>query len=132
LAIGPSQGQGAVTAVERLSTAPPPLGIVAETTGRCDVWRVGFDDALAARIDLNDRTGEFVASRSEAWVWYDLFWRLHIMDYAGGEDCNMKLLRLVSVSAFGLVVAGAILAALAARRRRRSLHTARHGEARRT
>lgn len=131
-AISLYQGRGAVTAVERLSTVPPRLGIVAETAGRGDVWRVGFDDALATRIYLNGRTGEFVASRNEAWVWYDFFWRLHIMDYAGGEDFNGTLLRIASVTAFGLVVAGAILATLAARRRWRALRKTRHGEARRS
>ena len=123
-AISLYQGRGAVTAVERLSKVPPRLGIVAETGGRGDVWRVSFDDALATRIYLNGQTGEFITSRNEAWVWYDFFWRLHIMDYAGGEDFNGTLLRIASVTAFGLVVAGAILAALAARRRWRVLHKA--------
>lgn len=131
-ATGLYHGPGAVTAVERLSAVPLRLGIVAETAGRGDVWRVSFDDALATRIYLNGTTGEFITSRNEAWVWYDFFWRLHIMDYAGGEDFNGTLLRTASVTAFGLVVAGAILAALAARRRWRALHRARHGQARRT
>jgi uncharacterized iron-regulated membrane protein len=111
------KGQAAVVAVERLPTVPPRLGIVAETGGRADLWRVRFDDALATRIYLNGRTGEFVTSRNEAWVWYDFFWRLHIMDYAQGEDFNGALLRVASVTAFGLVLAGAVLAALAVRRR---------------
>lgn len=122
------QGRGTVTSVERLSTVPARLGIVAETGGRGDVWRVGFDDALATRIYLNGRTGEFVTSRNEAWVWYDFFWRLHIMDYAGGEDFNGTLLRIASVTALCLVVAGAILAALAARRRWRALHKTRRSD----
>ena len=123
-AISLYQGRGAVRSVERLPTVPPRLGIVAETGGRGDVWRISFDDALATRIYLNGRTGEFVTSRNAAWVWYDFFWRLHIMDYAGGEDFNGTLLRIASVTAFGLVVAGAILAALAARRRWRVLRKA--------
>jgi hypothetical protein len=116
------QGRGTVTSVEHLPKVPPRLGIVAETGGRGDVWRVSFDDALGTRIYLNGQTGEFVTSRNEAWVWYDFFWRLHIMDYAGGEDFNGTLLRLASVTAFGLVIAGAVLGALAARRRWRVLH----------
>ncbi|MBT9597348.1 MAG: PepSY domain-containing protein [Vitreoscilla sp.] len=123
-AISLYQGWGTVTSVERLSKVPPRLGIVAETGGRGDVWRVGFDDALATRIYLNGQTGEFVTSRNEAWIWYDFFWRLHIMDYAGGEDFNGTLLRIASVTAFGLIVAGVILAVLAARRRWRVLHKA--------
>lgn len=116
------QGQAAVTAVERMSAVPPRLGIVAETGGRGDLWRVRFDDTLATRIYLNGRTGEFVTSRNEAWVWYDFFWRLHIMDYEQGEDFNGTLLRMASVTAFGLVLAGTVLAALAVRRRWRVAH----------
>ena len=111
------QGQAALTKVERLASVPTRLGIVAETGGRTDLWRLQFDDVFATRIYLNGSTGEFVTSRNEAWVWYDFFWRLHIMDYTGGEDFNSSLLRAASVSAFGLVLAGAVLAALALRRR---------------
>jgi len=110
-------GPAAVTAVERVATVPRRLGIVAETGGRGDLWRLRFDDALATRIYLDGHTGEFVTSRNEAWVWYDFFWRLHIMDYADGEDFNGTLLRVASVTAGGLVIAGAVLAVLAARRR---------------
>lgn len=111
------RGQAALTAVERVASIPRRLGIVAETGGRGDVWRLRFDDAFSTRIYLDGRTGEFVVSRNEAWVWYDFFWRLHIMDYADGEDFNGTLLRLASLFAWALALAGAVLAALAARRR---------------
>ena len=111
------RGQAALTAVEHVDRVPRRLGIVAETGGRGDLWRLRFDDALSTRIYLDGRTGEFVTSRNEAWIWYDFFWRLHIMDYADGEDFNGTLLRVASVSAWGLVIAGAVLAVLAARRR---------------
>lgn len=120
------QGQGTVTAVEHLEVVPRRLGIVAETGGHGHLWRVSFDDTLGTRIYLNGRTGEFVTSRNEAWVWYDFFWRLHIMDYSGGEDFNGTLLRMSSVTAFGLVLAGAVLAVLALRRRWRVLRKPRH------
>jgi len=116
-ASGLYQGQVEVASVERMSTVPLRLGIVAETGGRGDLWRVRFNDTLATRIYLNGRTGEFVTSRNEAWIWYDFFWRLHIMDYADGDDFNGTLLRVASVLAWGLVIAGAVLAVLAARRR---------------
>ena len=111
------QGPAAVTAVERVQRVPPRLGIVAETAGRDNLWLLRFDDPLSTRIYLDGRTGEFVTSRNEAWVWYDFLWRLHIMDYAGGEDFNGNLLRVSSIAAFGLVIAGAVLSVLAARRR---------------
>jgi hypothetical protein len=119
-AAGLYRGSASITAVERLAAVPSRLGIVAETGGRGDLWRVQFDDGLGTRIYLKGSTGEFVAVRNEAWVWYDFFWRLHIMDYADGEDFNGTLLRAASLSAIGLVLAGAVLAVLAARRRWRS------------
>lgn len=121
------QGPAGVLAVERLVSVPQRLGIVAETGGRGDLWRLRFDDALATRIYLDGRTGEFVTSRNEAWVWYDFFWRLHIMDYESGEDFNGILLRAASVAAWMLVIAGAVLAALAARRTWRVRSKARRG-----
>lgn len=111
------QGQASITSVEHLKTVPKRLGIVAETGGRGDLWRLSFDDAFATRIYLDGRTGEFVISRNEAWVWYDFFWRLHIMDYADGEDFNGILLRVASVTAWCLVLAGSVLAVFAVRRR---------------
>ncbi len=111
------QGAARMTAIDHVASVGTRLGIVAETAGRGDLWRLRFDDALATRIYLDGRTGEFVTSRNEAWVWYDFFWRLHIMDYADGEDFNGTLLRGASVAAWGLVIAGTLLALLAARRR---------------
>jgi hypothetical protein len=121
-ATGLYRGQAALTTLERVAEVPPKLGIVSETGGRGDVWRAQFDDALATRIYLSGRTGEFVTSRNDAWVWYDFFWRLHIMDYAEGEDFNGTLLRGASIVAWGLVIAGAVLAVLAIRRRWRVAH----------
>jgi uncharacterized iron-regulated membrane protein len=92
------------------------LGIVDETAGRAGLWRVRFDDALSTRLYFDGHSGEFVALRNEAWVWYDFFWRLHIMDYSGGEDFNHKLLRVAAIAAGLMVAAGAVLSVLAARR----------------
>lgn len=111
--------RGYLVAIERLATVPRRLGIVAETGGRGDLWRQRFDDALATRIYLSGRTGEFVVSRNEARDGYGFFWHLHSMDYDGGEDFNGILLRSTSVVAWLLVIAGAVLAA---RRSWRSAH----------
>lgn len=105
-----------VLAVERLDEVPVRLGLVEETGGRGDVWRVRFDDMLGTRVYLDAQGGEFVAIRNEAWVWYDFFWRLHIMDYTGGEDFNNTLLRVASLLSWALVAAGAVLSVLALRR----------------
>ena len=105
-----------VLAVERLAEAPARLFIVEETGGRGNVWRVRFDDTLGTRLYFDGTSGEFLTHRNEAWVWYDFFWRLHIMDYTGGDDFNNWLLRAASVLSWALVLAGAALAVLAGRR----------------
>jgi len=102
---------------ERLQTVPRRLGLVEETGGRGDLWRVRFDDALGTRLYLDGQGGEFVAIRNEAWVWYDFLWRLHIMDYRGGEDFNNGFLRAATLPAWGLGVLGIVLAVLAIGRR---------------
>jgi hypothetical protein len=116
------RGAGAPLAVERLDEIPKRLLIVDETGGRGDLWRVRFDDALGTRVYLDGQGGDFVAIRNEAWVWYDFFWRLHIMDYGGGEDFNNNLLRLASVVSWALVVMGVLLAILALQRAWRRAH----------
>lgn len=105
--------------VVRLAVPPRSLGLVDEAGGRHDLWRVRFLDAIGSRVFLEGGTGVLVAVRSEAWVWYDFFYRLHVMDYSGEEDFNSTLLRAASLLAFGLVLAGAVLAVLALRRRLR-------------
>jgi hypothetical protein len=116
------KGAPPVLAVERLAQVPTRLLMVDEAGGRSPVWRVSFDDSLQTRIYLDGRGGEFVALRNEAWVWYDFFWRLHIMDYGAGEDFNHPLIRAAASAGWLLVAAGSVLSLLAVRRgwRRRS------------
>lgn len=113
-------GSGSVRDVQRIDTVPKRLGLVDESGGRRDVWRVRFDDALGTRLYFDGHSGELLAVRTEAWVWYDLFWRLHIMDYSDGEDFNGTLLRTAAVLAGAMVAAGAVLSLLALRRRVRA------------
>ena len=120
-------GPPVAVTLQRLQHAPQRLGIVAETGGRSDLWLASFDDALRTRIYLDGRSGQFVTVRNEAWVWYDFFWRLHIMDYSGGEDFNGNLLRVAAISALVLVLSGSVLSVLALQRRWRQLRRpARH------
>ena len=106
-----------------LAEAPRRLGLVDEVGGRRDLWRVRFDDALGSRVYLDGPTGVLLAVRTEAWVWYDFLFRLHVMDYSGGEDFNSTLMRVASTVAFGLVLAGMVLAVLALQRRWRRHRT---------
>ena len=110
------RGDGRVVEVQRLDHVPPRLAIVKELGGRRDVWRVRFDDALSTCLYFDGPSGEYVTVRTTAWVWYDFFWRLHIMDYADGEDFNGTLLRGAALAALGLTLAGVALSATALRR----------------
>ncbi len=102
--------------VDRLAQVPVRAGIVRETAGRGDLWLAAFDDRLATRLYFEGRSGELVAVRNDAWVLYDFFWRLHLMDYAEGEDFSHPLVKTASLVAFALVATGLVLALLAARR----------------
>ncbi len=113
--------------VQRLQELPRRWLIVHELAGRQDVWLARFGDRLSTRLYLDARTGELLAARNDAWLLYDFFWRLHVMDYADGEDFNNPLLRVAAVLAIALVLTGLVLAALALRRagRRASRPTVR-------
>ncbi len=111
------RGPGRLATVRQLQEPPRRLGIVREVGARQGLWLAQFDDALATRLYFDGVSGEFVAVRSEAWVVYDFFWRLHVMDYAEGEDFNNGLLRTASLAAGALVATGVLLLALSLRRR---------------
>lgn len=110
------RGDGALVSVERLHESPRRLGIVRELGDRNDAWQASFGDRLGTRLFFDVRSGELLAARNDVWVVYDFFFRLHVMDYEGGEDFNNKLLRGASVAAMALVLTGLTLTALALRR----------------
>lgn len=112
------KGDGSVERVGRLDEVPKRLGLVRELGERRDVWQVRFDDSLKSRFYFDGRSGELLAARNEAWVIYDFFWRLHLMDYRGGEDFNNTLLRAAVLAALALVLTGLVLTTLALRRAR--------------
>jgi PepSY-associated TM region len=116
------RGDGALQSVQQLQAVPRRMGIVRELGERSEVWLAQFDDRLRTRLYFDVRSGELLALRNDAWVLYDFFWRLHVMDYEGGEDFNNALLRGASIVALGLVLTGLTLMGLALRRawRRRS------------
>ena len=110
------RGDGALEGVQRLTESPRRLGIVRELGDRSDAWQARFADGLNTRLYFDVRSGELLTLRNDAWVIYDFFWRLHVMDYAGGEDFNNSLLRGASLAAIALVLTGLTLTTLALRR----------------
>jgi hypothetical protein len=110
------KGNGRLVEVIRLHEAPRRLGLVRELGQRQNVWMVRFDDTFRSRFYFDGTSGEFLTVRNEAWVIYDFFWRLHLMDYQGGEDFNNNLLRAASAAAIFLTCTGLALSAMALRR----------------
>jgi hypothetical protein len=119
-------GTGRLAEVVRLTDVPVRALIVRETGSRRDVWLARFDDGLKTRLYFDGRSGELLAIRNNAWVLYDFFWRLHLMDYGAGEDFNHPLIKGASLAALALVLTGLVLATLALRRahRQRRRHRA--------
>jgi hypothetical protein len=110
------RGPGALVSVVRVHEVPRRWLIVQEARGGRPLWLARFDDALATRLYIDATSGELVAVRNEAWVVYDFFFRLHVMDYLGGDDFNHPLIRAASVAALALVATGGVLSVLALRR----------------
>jgi len=110
------KGDGKLVEVTPLTEVPERLGLVRELAERRDVWRARFDDRLQTRFYFDRRSGEMLAVRNEAWVIYDFLWRLHVMDYRGGEDFNNGLLRTAALAALAFTLTGLVLSLLALRR----------------
>ncbi len=110
------KGQGQLQAVERLAQVPTQWLMVRELGVKRDVWVARFNDALHTRLYFSGAQGEFITARSDAWVLYDFFWRLHVMDYSEGEDFNHPLIKGASLLALGLVLTGLVMLGLALRR----------------
>ncbi|WP_293931426.1 PepSY domain-containing protein [Iodobacter sp.] len=110
------KGDGVLSEVLKIKEGPRRLGMVHEFAARKNIWVARFDDKLQSRFYFDGHSGELLAARNEAWVLYDFFWRLHVMDYAEGEDFNNSLLRGTSIIAMLLTMTGFALSFFALRR----------------
>ena len=95
--------EASIVAVERLEK---PVG---EYAGPLPAWRVRFDDGDATTLYVAAGSGQVRARRSTTWRFYDLFWRLHVMDYDDGADFNHPLLITAALSALLFALAGIAL-----------------------
>ncbi|MBI2379500.1 MAG: PepSY domain-containing protein [Gammaproteobacteria bacterium] len=96
-------GEAPIAAVDRLTEAP------AEAKRPVPLWRVRFADALSTTFYLAPADGRILAKRSTLWRAFDVFWMLHIMDYAERSDANNTLLRTVSAAGLLLALSGLVL-----------------------
>lgn len=120
------RGQGEVGQIKFLSDSQYRyLGLVDELYGRTGVWQVSFDDMYGTRFYFDGETGRYLTVRNDFWVFYDAMWRLHIMDYSGGENFNNPLLVVFALLGLIFVISGVILTLHTARRQlwRRSQYT---------
>ncbi|WP_412971576.1 PepSY domain-containing protein [Glaciecola sp. MF2-115] len=75
------------------------------------LWRVEFVGVNSPTLYISNSTGKVLTVRQNTWRAFDLFWRLHIMDYYEGEDINNLLLNIFSVSGLLAALSGLVLLA---------------------
>ncbi len=80
------------------------------------VWRIQFNDRDETTIYVDPTTGEVTARRSQTWRLFDLFWKLHVMDYDDGADFNHPLLITTAGTAIFVAMSGFILLIIKMRR----------------
>ncbi|HSG90390.1 MAG TPA: PepSY domain-containing protein [Pseudomonadales bacterium] len=103
IAIADRIGPVEVASLQRLEVAP------AEYGGPVPVWQVHLDDGDGTVLYVDPDTGAVRARRSDIWRFYDLFWRLHVMDYDDGADFNHPLLIAASLVALLVALSGLTL-----------------------
>lgn len=114
-------GDGEMTSVRIITESKIRLGIVDELFGKTGLWQVSFDDTWNSRLYFSAKDGEFYRVRNDAWVMYDFFFRLHIMDYNTGEEFNNNLLRAFSILSVVVTITGIIMLIYSVRSRKKAV-----------
>ena len=70
------------------------------------VWQVSYEDRVNSTIYISASKGDVVARRHDFWRIFDVFWRIHIMDYDDGANVNNWLLFIATVLALVATVSG--------------------------
>jgi ferredoxin len=73
------------------------------------LWQIELNSWDNTRLYISEYSGEVVYIRHHAWRIFDLFWRLHIMDYEGGDEPENWLLAVVSVISLLAIIAGLLM-----------------------
>lgn len=103
LALGRYAGEGRLVAAT-LQTQPD---IASRASG--PVWQAQFDDPQRTTLYFAADDGHFIAARTDSWRWYDFFWMLHTMDYAGRDNFNNPLIITIGMAALWLSISGMLL-----------------------
>lgn len=114
-------GPGRPTVTRYLEIAPQEAGVSAP------LYAVEFSDPERSVLYLDVFTGEVVGRRSNLWRFYDVFWRLHIMDWKAGQDFNHPLIIAAAALSLAIVMTGFILLWIRLRRDLQRLVRSRGG-----
>lgn len=87
-------------------------------SGPLPVWQVTLTRPANARLYIDATTGQLVRVRTSRWRWFDIAWRVHILDTTG-ENFNSWWLQLASGLAVLFALSGLILLWRPGRRRAR-------------
>ncbi|MEL6688469.1 MAG: PepSY domain-containing protein [Pseudomonadota bacterium] len=91
-----------IAAIKRLETAPM------DYAGPLPVWQVTLTTPRNARLYMDAMTGQLVRVRTTRWRWFDIAWRIHILDVSG-ENFNSWWLKLASGLAALFAISGFVL-----------------------
>ncbi len=78
-----------------------------EFRGELPVWQITMADSAGTRLYVHPDTGKLLARRTSTWRLYDFLWGLHIMDYAGRDNFNNWLLRIIAGVSLLMTATGA-------------------------
>lgn len=92
---------------EGAAAAPVHLPHSLETRAHPDpVWRVDFGDAQDTTIYVSADSGQVLEHRTATWRLFDVFWMLHIMDYAARVNFNNPLVVGMGVGGLWMALSG--------------------------
>lgn len=97
------QGRGQPAVPQWFAVAPQEAGRPGP------LWAVDFSDAERTRFYVSPDTGEVVSRRSNVWRLYDVFWRIHILDFKTGDNFNNPLVIAAAALTLPVVLTGLIL-----------------------
>lgn len=113
LALATYNGSGEVIAVTAINNSPEQRGWAGPG------FRIDIADDEHTRIYVDSRSGDVLPHRNNTWVVSDWMFRLHFMDYSGGQRFNHWLIWLAAMLALWFAFSGAFLLWQRTRFRRR-------------
>ena len=70
------------------------------------IWRIPFGDADDTTLYVSAWDGRILERRNRSWRLFDVFWMLHIMDYAGRENFNNPLVIMAASAGLWIALSG--------------------------